>query len=397
MMNQVIETAEALEGEIREIREHLHRHPELSHHEERTSATVADFLRDLGLKVRTGLGGHGVVGVLEGAAPGRVLGLRADMDALPVDDKKETSYRSETPGVCHACGHDVHMAVGLGTAKLLHRLRDRWSGTVKFVFQPAEESPIGGAEQMIVDGALDAPRPEAMLACHVYPYYMHGSIAVRYGVMTAAARNFEIEILGRGGHASRPHEAVDAIWIASQVVSGIHTLISRSHNPFDVAVIAIGKIRGGTAPNVIADRVRIEGTIRTMTEEAQEPIARQIEQVARGVTTGFGADYRTHFDKLFPPVECDAQVTGLVEASAREILGDDRVERIGSVVMGADDFSFFARQVPATYFRLGAATPDQPDLYPLHHHQFDVGRRTLVTGMKVMAWTALRFLDTPKP
>lgn len=399
MKETVVKTAEALEKEIQGVREHLHRHPELSHKEAETSRFVADFLRATGLEVSTGVGGHGVVGVLRGGAHGhgRVFGVRADMDALPVEDRKTVPYASRVPGVCHACGHDVHMSVALGTAKLLTELRDRWAGTVKFLFQPAEESPEGGAEDMIVDGALDYPTPEAMVACHVFPYYMHGSIAVRYGVMTAAARNFAVTVLGRGGHASRPHEAKDAIWVAAQVVSALHTIISRAHNPFDTAVIAIGAIRGGSAPNVIADRVEIEGTVRTVTEEAQQAIARQIEDVVRGVTGAFGAEYKTRFDRIFPPVDCDAGVTALVEEAGREILGVERVQRIESVVMGADDFSFFARKVPSCYFRLGAQTPNQAAIHPLHHHLFDVGKHTLLTGIKVMSWSALKFLAGPSP
>lgn len=393
MKHDVVKKAASIKKELIAWRRHIHKNPELSGMEKNTSAFVAKVLRQSGISVKTGIGGYGVVGLLKGKTKGPVIALRADMDALPVHEKNNVSYCSSIPGVMHACGHDVHIAVLLGAAGILSTFKDKLFGSVKFIFQPSEEKSPGGAEDMIKDGALMSPRPSAIVALHCFPEYPVGKAGIRYGVMTASADSFTVVIKGKGGHAARPHQAIDAIATASLAINAIHEIVGRKIDPTENAVISIGKITGGAARNVVADRVEFEGTIRTIDANLRKKIPSLIERTLRGVTYASKASYEFCYEKGCPSVINDKKLTDMVRRSAIEILGEKNVVIMEKAVMGAEDFSLFAEEVPGTLFRLGTGNAKKGAASCLHSSTFDVDEGCLTIGASLMAGMVVDFLS----
>jgi amidohydrolase len=378
---------EDLAAKLTEIRRHLHRYPELSFQEYQTAAYIASCLEEWGIPY-TRMGETGIVVDLVGEkGEGPHIGIRADIDALPIAEMTGLPYASAHPGVMHACGHDGHTAILLGTAFQLHRLKSQWAGRVRCIFQPGEEAD-GAAQRMIEQGVLENPRVEGMLALHLWPHLPHGTIGVRYGAVTAACDEFVITVAGKGGHSARPHQGVDAIAIGAQVIQALSLLVAKESNPVDPVVVHVGKIEGGSAPNVIADRVVLEGTVRTVSAQTREKVKKRLTRLTESIAESFGGSARVEYITGHPPVINDEGMTRLLEKRAVELLGPEKVHLLKEPSMGADDFGAFAEAVPSTYFRLGVGQPGQT-VYDLHHPQFQFDDSILSVGVNVLVWTVL--------
>ncbi len=388
MLTRIKDLAQSLAPRLIEICRHIHSHPELSGQEYQTAAYVAGVLSSCGLHVREGVGKTGVIGELANQDNGsHLLAIRTDMDALPIHERTELEYSSRQPGVMHACGHDVHTTVGLGTAMILARLGEALPGNVRFLFQPAEEI-AQGASWMVADGAME--KVSAIFSLHVFPSIPAGSVGVRYGALTAAADNLEIIIRGESGHGARPHEAIDAIWIAAQVITTLQQAISRTQNPLRPVVLTVGKIEGGRAPNVIADYVRLVGTVRSLHPETHAYLPEWIEKIVTNVCRTYGAHCQVEYQRGVPSVQNDPELTRLLEAAAKEAWGSDRVQILPEPSLGAEDFSLYLQHAPGMMFRLGVGHPDKTN-YPLHHPQFHVDESAIVTGVVTLAYAAYRY------
>lgn len=388
MLPRIKDLATTLAPRLIEIRRHIHSHPELSGCEYQTSAYVAGVLSSCGLHVQESIGKTGLIGELKGAKEtGEWLAIRTDMDALPIQERTELDFASRKSGVMHACGHDVHTTVGLGTAMVLSQLAEPLKGHVRFLFQPAEEI-AQGASWMIKDGAMQ--NVKAILGLHVFPSIPAGSVGIRHGALTAAADDLELTIVGESGHGARPHEAIDAIWIASQVITTLQQAIARTQNPLRPVVLTIGQISGGRAPNVIADRVKLLGTVRSLHPETHESLPTWIEQIVSNICRAYGANYELSYKRGVPGVQNDPALTQLVEASALEAWGRSRVQILPEPSLGAEDFSMYLASAPGMMFRLGVGHKDKPN-YPLHHPQFDVDESAIFTGVVTLAYAAYKY------
>ncbi|MGB0564092.1 MAG: M20 family metallopeptidase [Spirulinaceae cyanobacterium] len=395
MLEKIQDLARQLQPRLVEMRRHLHAHPELSGEEHQTAAYVAGVLSSCGLHVTEGVGKTGVVGELAGGgADERRLAIRTDMDALPITERTNLSFASTKPGVMHACGHDVHTTLGLGIAMVLSQLveqrGDRLPGPVRFLFQPAEEI-AKGADWMVTDGAMQGV--DHILGVHVFPSIPAESIGIRYGALTAAADDLEIMIQGESGHGARPHEAKDAIWIAAQVITALQQAISRTQNPLRPVVLTIGEIHGGRAPNVIADQVRLTGTVRSLHPETREALPAWIETIVQNICTSYGATAQVSYDRCVPSVQNDAALTQLLESSAVEALGRDRVQVLPEPSLGAEDFAMYLDHAPGSMFRLGVGGRDRANP-PLHHPGFWVDESAIQTGVVTLAYAAWRYWQT---
>ncbi len=387
MLDTIKSLAKTLEPRLTEIRHHLHSHPELSGQEYQTATYVAGVLSSCGLRVQEAVGKVGVVGDLAGEQGERILAIRTDMDALPIQERTGLNYSSKQPGVMHACGHDLHTTIGLGTAMVLSQLGVTLPGSLRFLFQPAEEI-AQGASWMVQDGVME--RVVAILGLHVFPSIPLGSVGIRYGALTAAADDIELTIIGEAGHGARPHEAVDAIWIAAQVITALQQAISRTQNPLRPVVLTIGTIHGGRAANVIADQVVLSGTVRSLHPETSDRLPQWLEQIVAGVCQSYGATYRLHYQRVVPSVQNDPAITRLLETAATEAWGSDRVQLLPEPSLGAEDFSCYLAHAPGSMFRLGVGRPGQPN-YPLHHPQFVADDAAIFTGVVTMAYAAWRY------
>lgn len=388
MLSEIKEIAEKLAPRLIEIRRHFHAYPELSGQEYHTSAYIAGVLSSLGLQVQENVGKTGVVGNLVGTRQDeRIVALRTDMDALPLTEHTELDFRSTHPGIMHACGHDLHSTVGLGVAMVLSQLSTPLPGTVRFLFQPAEEI-AQGASWMVKEGVMEGVN--AIFGLHVFPSLPARSVGIRYGALTAAADDLEIIIKGESGHGARPHEAIDAIWIASQVMTAIQQAISRTQNPLRPLVLTIGQISGGKAPNIIADEVKMLGTVRSLHPETHANLPQWIEGIVSNVCTMYGAKYDVNYRRGVPSVQNDTQLTQLLELVCREAWGNDRVQILNEPSLGAEDFSVYLQYAPGTMFRLGVG---QSGLLnpPLHSPLFQADESAIITGVITLSYTIYQY------
>jgi amidohydrolase len=367
------------------LRRHLHRHPELSGHEQQTAALVAGELRACGWQVREGVGRTGVLAEL-GPPGAPLVALRVDMDALPIEERTELDYASSRQGLMHACGHDIHTAVGLGVARLLASVGERLRSRVRLLFQPAEETAQGAA-WMKADGAMDGV--QALFGVHVFPSLPVGTVGVRSGSLTAAAGELEIEVLGESGHGARPHQSTDAIWIAARVVSGLQEAISRRLDALHPVVVSFGRIEGGKAFNVIADHVRLLGTVRCLDLELHSQLPGWIEETVQALCRGHGGEARVHYRTISPPVHNDPVLTALVAEAAVELLGRERVQWLEQPSLGAEDFAELQSDTRGTMFRLGVAGPD--GCTPLHSNTFTPDEDCLAVGVRLLTLSLLRW------
>jgi amidohydrolase len=381
--------AHALQPDIVAWRRHLHAHPELAYQEVATAAFARAQLEALGLAPSPPLATTGFTCLIEGRADGPTVALRADMDALPIQEENDVPYASTVPGVGHMCGHDAHTAMLLGAAALLARHRPE-RGHVKLLFQPAEEGGAG-AERMIAEGALDAPEVSAAFALHVHHTAAAGFVTVCPGQAMAAADSFDLEVVGSGGHAAHPHLSVDAIAVAAELVSALQQIASRHTDPLKPLVVTIGRIEGGFARNVIAPSVRLEGTVRTLDAELRARVPELLERTAHGVTAAFGAQHRLDYRFGYPPTRNDPTLVPTLGRSVAALLGEDRLAT-APPSMGAEDFAYYAERVPGLMFRLGVRNEGKGIVHPLHHPRFDVDEEVLPLGSALLADVALRWL-----
>ena len=373
------------------MRRDFHRHPELGFKEVRTAKVVADYLRALNLEVTEGVGKTGVVAVLSGDQAGKTVALRADMDALPIQEETGLDFASEIPGVMHACGHDGHTAMLLQVAKLLSSMKSRLKGRVKFIFQAAEELSHGGATLMCQEGAVDDV--DAIFGLHIWPTLDTGHIGVLSGPMMASADYGYVTVKGKTGHGSQPHKAVDACVVAAQAILGIQTVVSRQIDALDPAVISIGSISGGTAANVIADEVKFAFTVRALSKENREKVPVLVERTIKGITESAGATYEFNYDYCLPPVINDSKAVALVEEVGKQLLGEDKVIRLSKPVMGSEDFSFFQEKVPGAYFFLGGKNEEKGIVPLAHNSKYNFDEDAMLTGISMMAAIAHKFLS----
>ena len=380
--------------EARRLREEIHRNPELSRCEHQTAKLVADTLRRYKFdEVKTGLAGTGVLGLLKGHKRGSTVALRAEMDALPVQEKTGLPYASQIPGRMHACGHDGHVAILLGAARVLSGMRDRFTGHIKFVFQPAEEA-FGGARQLVCEGLLkDSPTISAIFALHGRPQIDLGQIELDE-VPNAASNAFEIRIRGKGAHAAYPHNGVDPITIGCQVVSCLQQIVSRQVAPYQAAVVTVGSFRAGEQGNVIPEEAVLKGTIRTRDPRVNKQAVASVRRIAKGCSQALGAKAQVRIEIGYPRVRNHRGLMGLVRQVGVELLGERNVLDAKDATMGAEDFAFYLEEqggVPGCMFRLGLATN-----VPVHTGDFDFGHEPLECGILMMSNVALRFLANPK-
>jgi amidohydrolase len=387
------ESAEEIAPGVIADRRYLHQHPELGFHEENTARLVVERLRALNLdELQTGIAKTGVVGILHGGkGPGKTVLLRADMDALPIEEENDVPYRSETAGVMHACGHDAHTAMLLGAARVLARRRDAFAGTIKFVFQPSEEANGGGARPMIAAGVMENPHVDAAFGIHVGSNIPVGVVTVCAGPVHAAADTARVTIRGLGGHAARPQMAIDPIVIGAHCIVALQSLVSREVNPLSPAVITVGTLHAGTVSNVIPEDAHFEATVRTFDEQTRALLAERIPQVVRGICETFRATAEVEYTLGYPPLVNNAEMAALVREVALEVVGPERVQD-SEPGMGAEDMSYFLNAVPGAFYRLGVRNEATGKTYGHHHPRFDIEEDALATGVAMHAAVALRYL-----
>jgi amidohydrolase len=389
-MKQSLDEAQALFEYTRQLRRDFHKHPEIGLKEVRTANIVARELSRLGMKVKTGVGQTGVVGLLEGKAPGPVVLLRFDMDALPIQEETGAEYASQNPGLMHACGHDGHVAVGLTVARILNDHRDEFNGTVKLVFQPGEEG-LGGAEKMIADGVLQNPQPDVALGVHVWNEKPVGWIGIVPGPVMAAADTFTVRIIGRGGHGAVPNLVADPILAASQVVNALQSIVSRNVSPLKTAVVTVGSIRGGDAFNVIPSEVILNGTLRSFEPEVRDLMVKRFHEIVGNVAHAFGCDSNIEITSITPAVHNDPEITARVQRIAIELCPQDSLDT-QSMTMGAEDMAFILNKVHGCYIFIGSANKEKGLSAPHHSSKFDFDESILPKAAGLMVASAMEFL-----
>ncbi len=388
---KIQKTAASLFPQIRRFREHIHRNPELSFEENATAAFIAQKLREWGIPFTEGWAGTGIVAIIEGRNPEKTCtAVRAELDALPIQEVSDAPYASLKKGVMHACGHDVHSACLLGVARILQLLKDEWEGTAKLIFQPGEEKHPGGGSLLLEAGVLEAPKVERILALHVYPTLPAGVVGFREGKYMASTDEIHITIHGKGGHAALPNQTIDPVTIAAYVVVNLQQLVSRRSNPVVPCVLSFGKIEGGTVNNVIPDSVTLSGTLRTMDETWRTEAHRLIAEVVKSTCAAWGATAEIDIPKGYPSLYNDPALTRQARELAKDFLGAENVREL-DLRMTADDFAFYGHEVPGCYFRLGTASADGGQYTAsVHTNTFDIEASALETGAGLMAWLVMR-------
>lgn len=387
---EILALVKSLEPELLADRRHIHANPELSYQEERTAAYVAARLREMGYEPETGIAGmHGVRAVLKGALPGPTIGMRADMDALPITELTEVDFKSQTPGVMHACGHDCHTSMLLGAARALKQVQNQLAGTVLFLFQPAEEVGPGGAQPMVDAGALNGL--DAVFALHIGPGSEAGRIGFMEGVSSANSDGLKIIITGKGGHAAQPHNTVDAVVVTGHVLVALQQIVARQVAPTKSAVITIGSVHGGTKGNIIAEQVELVGTVRTLDAEVRTAMPGAIERLVNGVCEALGAKATVEYRHGYPSVVNDPAMVILSRQAAAMAVGAENLFQT-EVSMGGEDFSYMLYTAPGTMGRLGSGSPSTPleQRAPLHNGRLFVDESALSHG--VAYWVALAML-----
>jgi amidohydrolase len=394
MIDIIKDKAKLLKPLLTDMRRHLHMNPELSFQEYNTAAWVEDYLQNkLGLKTQR-LATTGVVALIEGAKnnTGRIVGLRADMDALPITEVNDgREYRSKVEGVMHACGHDVHTVSLLGAATILSELRNEFSGTVKLVFQPGEEKLPGGASLMITDGVLENPRPDVMIGQHVMPQIPTGKTGFRPGLYMASTDEIYITVHGKGGHGAMPHFNIDPVLIAAHVITGLQQIVSRHANPAIPSVLSFGKVMANGATNVIPPEVKLEGTFRTLNETWRSTAHEKITEMAKGIAKSMGGELDIEIRRGYPFLHNNEEVTLRCKNAACDYLGEDQVENL-DIWMAAEDFAYYSQEVPSCFYRLGVRNEEKGIVNSVHHPAFDADEDALEDGAGLLAWLAVQEL-----
>ncbi|HEV2527106.1 MAG TPA: amidohydrolase [Thermomicrobiales bacterium] len=376
-------------------RRHLHEHPELGMQETETAKFVAARLQQLGLEeIRTGIANTGITALIRGTNPdgpgaGKVVLLRADMDALPILEENQVDYVSQNPGVMHACGHDAHTTMLMGTARILMGMRDQFAGTVKVLFQPAEEGP-GGAEPMIAEGVMENPTVNAAFGIHVAADLPAGQVKVASGPRSAAADSLRLTIQGKGAHGAAPHLGIDPIVIGAEIINALQTIVSRNVDPLERAVITVGALHAGVAPNVIPDTAEMRATIRSFNPEVRDLLAKRIPEVCEGIAAAMGASVTIDYKFGYPPLINNGEMAALVKRAAADVLGPDNVHE-ATPGMGAEDMAYFLNMVPGCFYNVGVRNEERGITWGAHHPKFDIDEDSLGVGVKVMTSVVMRY------
>ena len=386
MIDRIKALAKGYLEEIVSIRRHLHAHPELSKQEAETAAFISSRLTEWNIPHQTGIAGHGILAMIEGELPGKkVIALRADMDALPIREENKFEYASVNEGIMHACGHDVHMASLLGTAKILKTLANELKGTVKLIFQPSEEVYPGGALPMIQAGVLENPRPDLIIGQHVFPELPAGKIGLSHGFCMASTDEVHLTVTGKGGHAATPQKVIDPVLIGAHIIVALQQIVSRNALPTTPTVLSFGRFIADGMANIIPGQVKISGTMRTFDEDWRKEIKEKIRKIAVSIAEGMGGTCDVFIDPGYPAVFNDHGLTQRIISYAKDYLGQDNVENMERR-MTAEDFSYFAMEVPGCFYRLGVMNEARGITSNLHTPTFDADEVSLETGMGTMAW-----------
>jgi len=380
---ELFKKIDSFNDELINLRRHIHAHPELSGLENQTAILISGYLKNIGWHVRESIGKTGVIADF-GPSDKGIIGLRVDMDALPIFEETKLRFSSKVDGVMHACGHDIHISIGLGVAKIVKDLKLNYG--IRIIFQPAEEIACG-AKWMIKDGATNGLTH--ILGVHVYPDLSVGTIGIKEGSLTAAAGELKVEIKGKSGHGARPHEGVDAIWVASKVISGIQELITRKLNPLDPVVITFGKISGGNAFNILAEKVNLIGTVRCTNLKLFKNIGNWLNENISSLANSCGADVQVKFREITPPVNNNYEINKLLRDSGIKVLGQENVIELQKPSLGAEDFAEFLNEIPGAMFRLGVSSSN--GCAPLHSSKFDPDERAIAVGIKVITESIVKF------
>lgn len=396
LQERIRELASELFSEMVEIRRHIHRNPELSCKEFQTMEFICAKLTEYGIPFTKGVAETGVVGLIRGENPdSRCIALRADMDALPIQEINEVEYKSQNPGVMHACGHDVHTTCLLGAARILKILSHQWAGTVKLIFQPSEETYPGGAIRMINDGVLADPDPEIIIGQHVFPQLNAGKVGFRPGLFMASTDEFYLTVKGKGGHGAMPQLTVDPILIASHIVIALQQIVSRNANPLVPTVVTVGKIVGEGRTNVIPDEVKMDGTVRTFDETWRQQVHEKIRAIATKTAEAMGGECEVRIEGGYPYLNNNRDLTNRMKLLASEFLGEENVSEVDQK-MGAEDFAYFAQARPSCFYTLGIANPELGIKGNLHTADFNVDEKAIETGTGLMAWFVVNLMEKPE-
>jgi len=392
-MTDLYAQAQALFPYTQAMRRDFHMHPEIGFQEVRTSGIIARELRELGLEVSTGIAKTGVIGLIEGAKPGPVIMLRFDIDALPIQEETGAEYASQNSGLMHACGHDGHAAIGLTVAKLLHARREEFGGTIKLVFQPAEEG-MGGAQTMVKEGTMESPAPLRSLGLHIWNGKPLGWVGIAAGPVMAGASSFKITVRGKGGHGAIPHLSIDPVLASAQIISALQSIVSRNVDAQKAAVVTVASIHSGDAFNVIPAQVEMLGTIRFFEMEVGEMVHRRFNEIVHGIAAAMQCQAEIEISEITPPVINDAATTENVLRAARIVFPAESPDTSPYVTMGSEDFAFFQQKAPGTYFFVGSNNESRGLNFGHHHPKFDFDEEVLVRGSALMAAAALEVLQS---
>ena len=394
LLEKIKSLAKTYSDQVIESRRHLHANPELSYQEYNTAKYEAAQLRAFGIEPTEGIATTGLVAEIKGKNPTKkTVALRADMDALPIKEANEVPYASKNPGVMHACGHDVHTASLLGTARILNEIKDQLEGTVRLLFQPGEEKNPGGASYMIRDGALQNPQPEAIIGQHVFPLLPVGKIGFREGMYMASADEIYLKVIGKGGHGAAPDLCIDPIVIASHIIIALQQVISRNANPRQPTVLTFGKISGEGATNIIPNEVNIAGTFRALNEEWRESGLQKIKKMAEGIAESMGGRCEVNISRGYPYLENNPELTRRIRAAAEEYVGVENVADL-DISLGAEDFAYYSQVIPASFYRLGTMNKEKGITSYVHTPTFDIDEEALTISTGLMAWMAVCELNS---
>lgn len=387
-----LDEANKIKKDIINLRRDLHMHPELGFEEYRTSGVIEKTLKSLGIKTKK-VAKTGIVGLLEGKKDGKTVALRADIDALPMQDKKNVDYISKNPGKMHACGHDAHTAALLGAAMILSKIKNELCGNVKFFFQPAEETD-GGALPMIEEGVMENPKVDAIFGLHCDENIDCGKIGVKYGKANASSDMFEIDIIGSSSHGASPHEGTDAITITAQIINALQNIVSRTVDPVDSAVITIGLIEGGYKGNIIADTVHLEGIIRTLSPETRISVRNKFRKIIEGISETMDAKAKVNIIPSYPSLINDNKMVDFLKQNVESLLGKDSIIVKEKPSLGVEDFAYFLEKVPGAFFYLGTRNEEKQIIHPAHSSLFDIDEDALPIGAAIHAKTVYEFLNS---
>ena len=391
-VHSVLLEAEKIKDWMVKIRRDFHMNPELGMEEFRTRDKIVEYLQEMEIEYITGVAGTGILGIIRGREDGKTIALRADMDALPIQDEKAVPYRSTVPGKMHACGHDAHMAVLLGAARILKGKQEHLKGNVKLFFQPAEET-VGGAKPMIEAGVMEEPKVDAVLGLHVTPEIPAGEIGIKYGQMNASSDSIKIILHGKSSHGAYPQDGVDTIMMAGQVLTSLQTIVSRNVDPRSSAVVTIGTINGGTQGNIIADKVELVGTVRTLDSDTRSLVISRIEEIVTKVTEAMGGSAQFIREEGYTALINTDKIVDVVKANAEKVLGLDKVHLLKQASLGVEDFAYFAKESPSAFYRLGCRNYKKGIIHDAHYCLFDIDEDCLVIGAALQVQNVLSLLE----